>query len=433
MSRVVITGIGLVTPLGVGTKETWQGLLENRSALGPIERFNATSLQTRLAGEVHDFVPQDFITNRRTLRLMTRGDQMAFAATILALRDAQLDLKAIDCEQTGIFIGSNKEVSNLDHFVPTALASSREDGTIDSERMGVHAHKVYPLIFLEGLPAASLFFISEAFGFKGCNGFFVGTADASAVAIGRAYRAIRRGETEVAIAGGFDEAVTWFNMIKLQAMEVMTEQNELGAEAYRPFDRQRSGTIIGEGAAFLVLESYESAIRRNAPIYAEIAGFGTAYDGYQLIKPHPRGRGLTLAMQAALREAEMASETIEYLSVHGSGTRLGDTSEAIAIQDTFGENASKVPGSCVKPATGHLVAAAGALNVAVSALVLRHQMLPPTLHLHEQDPECSLDLVPLQAREAHVGQALALARGLEGQNVALALRRVNEKKGSVEF
>lgn len=421
MNRVVITGIGLVTPLAVGTRETWRRLILGHSAPGPIQRFNASSLSTRIAGEIHDFEPQHFITRRRILNLMTRGDQLAFAATELAIRDAALDLSTHDCERVGLFIGSNKDACALEHFIPIAQACSREDGTIDEERMYTITQNVYPLIFVEGLPASSLFFISEAYGLKGCNDFFVGTADASALAVSRAYRAIRRGEAEVALAGGFDEAVTWLNMVKLQAMGLLAQRNDLGNTAYRPFDKQRSGTIIGEGAAFVVLETYEAAKRRGAHIYAEIGGSGTFYDAYQLIKPHPRGRGLALAIQAALREAATTPEQIDYIAAHGSATRLGDASEAAAIQDIFGDNAT---GSSIKPATGHLVAAAGILNIAVSALAIRHQQLPPTLNLHELDPECRLDWVPLQAREARVEQTLALARGLEGQNVALMLRKI---------
>jgi 3-oxoacyl-[acyl-carrier-protein] synthase II len=438
MRRVVITGIGLITPFGIGVAPTWQGLIEGHSGLAPIRSFNASSLRTQIAGEVQDFEPKTFVKNRRLLRLMTRCDRFAFAAASLALDDAGLASVRLDSDRTGLFLGSNKDISDPNHFYTAALESRSETGTVDPHQFIKSAYAtVYPLFFVEGLPASSLFFLSEEHGLKGVNGFFIGTADASAVAVGRAYRAVRRGEADRCIAGGFDASVFWLNLIKLDALTVTTPRNDLGPEAYRPYDRDRSGCVIGEGAAFLILEELSAAVNRDAHIYAEIMGFGSGCDAYSMVTPHPEGRGLALAMNAALHEAQLSPSAIDYIMAHGSGTLLGDASEVAAIKSVFSQEKGKegsqkgnkplpyMPvGSSIKPATGHLVAAAGALNVAVTALALHNQILPPTLNLHNMDPECAMDWVPHQARAARVDAALSLARGLEGHNVALTLRRV---------
>jgi 3-oxoacyl-[acyl-carrier-protein] synthase II len=423
--RAVITGIGLVTPLGIGTEATWRGLIEGRTAVGPIRQFDASSLRTQVGGEIVDFQPEQFATNRRTLRMMTRNDQLALAGATLAVRDAQINLADQDSDRTGLFVGSNKEISNPMHLLEATLVGRNPDGSVDMRRLGEQATSAfYPLFYVEGLQAASLFFISQAFDLKGANTYFAGTAETGAVAVGRAYRAIRRGEVDVAIAGGFDDAVSWWSMTKFDALGVMTDRNDLGSAACRPYDRDRTGTVLGEGAALLTLEEYHGAVARGARIYAEIVGFGSGYDGYKLITPHPEGRGLSLAIQAALRESGSPPEAIRYIAAHGSGTRLGDASEARAIRAVWRASTAGLAASSVKPATGHLGAGAGALNVAVAALALQRQVVPPTLNLETPDPVCRMDWVPGQAREVRLEQALALARGLEGQNVALALRAV---------
>jgi 3-oxoacyl-[acyl-carrier-protein] synthase II len=241
------------------------------------------------------------------------------------------------------------------------------------------------------------------------------------VAVGRAFRTIRRGEADVCVAGGFDDAASWWTISKYDGMGFMTRSNELGARACRPFDAARTGTVLGDGAAVLVLEELEAARARGARIHAEITGYGSGYDCYRAMTPHPEGRGLAHAMEGALRDAGTRPADVSWIAAHGSGTRLGDASEVRAIRKVFGSAADGLAGSSVKPATGHLMAAAGALNVAVAALALEHQILPPTLNLENVDPACAMDWVR-EARPARVEQVLALARGLGGQNVALALR-----------
>lgn len=425
MRRVVVTGVGLVTPLGNGTDETWQALIAGRSAVGPIESFDASSLRTQLAAELDGFDPEQFAT-RKALRSMTRNDQLAVAGAAVAVQDAELATpEEGDDARTrrGLFVGSNKEVSNLPPILEGALVARTEDGTIDLGLLGEHATSALPpLYYVEGLQAASLFYISQAHGLMGANTYYAGTADAGAAAIGSAFRAVRRGEVDVAITGGFDDATSWWNMSKFDTMGLLTDENELGSQACRPFDVDRTGTVLGEGSAFLVLEDAEHAASRGAKAYAEITGLGSAYDAFGLLTPDPSGRPVATAIRSALRDSGSTATEVDYVVTHGCGTKAGDLSEARALRDVFGGR-GETAASSIKPATGHLVGGAGALNAAVAVLALHHHALPPTLNLETPDPACEgIDWVTGESRPAQPGLALALARGLEGQNVALVIR-----------
>jgi 3-oxoacyl-[acyl-carrier-protein] synthase II len=430
VNRVAITGIGTVTAVGIGADATWKALLAGRSGIAPISEYDPSALRTRQAAEIPAFDPLDYVPNKRALRMMTRADQLALAGATLAARDAGFDTAAHDPERVGLFLGGNKETSDPDKMADGILAARREDGTADMGLMGSEgAARFYPLYFIEGLQAAALFHISQAFGMKGANTYFHGTADAGATAIGRAFRAVRRGEADVAFAGGFDDATSWWSMSKFDGLGVLSDRNALGPEAFRPYDRDRSGSLLGEGAAFVLLEDLESARRRGAPIYAELAGVGSGFDTSSLLTPHPDGIALRGAIDAALRDAGAAPDDVDYVATHGCATVLGDASEARALRGAFGHHADRLAASSIKPATGHLIAGAGALNVAVAALAVDSGIVPPTLHLEDPDPACDLDWVPREAREQPVGFALALARGLEGQNVVLALRHADRPPG----
>jgi 3-oxoacyl-[acyl-carrier-protein] synthase II len=419
--RVVVTGIGLVTPLGVGTEETWKGLVAGKTGVGPISGYDATALRTRLAADIPEFDPEQF-AHRRVLRSMTRNDQLALAGASLALADSGLEASE-DGDRRALFVGSNKEISNPMNILEGSLVARNEDGSVDIRRLGEQASSAFhPLFYVEGLQAASIFYISQAHALKGANTYFAGTAEAGAMAIGRGYRAVRRGEADVAVAGGFDDASSWWNMTKFDTIGILTQRNDLGAAACRPYDVDRSGTVLGEGSAFLVLEPAEDAEARGARVYGEVVGLGNAYDSRRLITPEPEGESLATAIRSALSEADAAPGDVGYVATHGSGTRAGDASEASALRSVFGENGDVVASS-VKPATGHLIGGAGALNAAVAALAVAKGVVPPTLNLERPDPECDgLDWVPREARTTEVRLALALARGLEGQNVALAIR-----------
>lgn len=424
--RVAVTGIGLVTALGVGTEQTWRALVEGRSGVGPIQSYDVSSLRTQIGGEAADFEPKQYV-HPKILRKLTRGDQFALVGSVLAMEDAGLELTEEQSQRAGLFLGSNKEVSDLMHLLEPTLAARNPDGSVDMARFGESAHmSAYPLFYVEGLQAASLFYISERFQLRGVNTYFAGTAEAGMTAVGRAFRAVKGGEADVVIAGGYDDALSWWNTTKLDDFDgYLTGHNELGAGACKPFDRDRDGTVLGEGSAFLVVEDLEAARSRGARIYAEIIGFGGGTDAVRPPAPHPESRGLVIALEKALREAGIEPGAVDYLAAHGDGTRLGDASEANAIASVFGDGASRIVASSIKAATGNTIAAAGALNAAVAALALHHDVVPPTLNLEHPDPDCNhADWVPRESRELAVTHALALARGFAGQNVALGLKAV---------
>ncbi len=422
MRQVAVTGLGVITALGSGADATWAALLAGRSAVGPVRNFDASSLRTRLAAEITDFNPTDFV-DRRTGRKMTRGEQLALGGATLAVRDAGLDGE-LDRERTALFTGSSKEVSDLTKLVSAIVESTGEDGRFDVRRVGERTSAFHPLFYVEGLQAASLFYISSAFGLLGANTYFAGTTESGMTAIGRAFRAIRRGEADCAIAGGFDDAVWWWPMSSFDTLGILTGRNDLGSAAFRPYDRDASGAVLGEGAAFVLLEEAGAARRRGARIYAEIAGFGCGADAYRLLAPHPDGRGMVTAMRRALADAQCEPEDISYVAAHGSATPQGDRSEARALRAVFSQAAAPPPASSVKPATGHLVGGAGALNVAVAAMAVHDGAVPPTLNHEQAQSGCEYDWTPGTARELPVSHALAVARGLEGQNAVLALRSV---------
>jgi 3-oxoacyl-[acyl-carrier-protein] synthase II len=425
LSGVAITGIGLCTPLGKGTDETWSGLIEGRSAIGPIEGYDASSLRTRIGGEVKELRGRDYASNRRSVRTMTQHDVLAMAATKMAIEDSGLELPDDDAEgRIALFTGGDKQVSDPDYFSDASVEARDGDGKVSMSRFGELAYgSVHPLFFIEGIQGASLFYISEEYNLRGANTYFSGTAEAGVFAVARGARALRRGEADVAIVGASDAPIFWWHMAAWDTLGVLSGRNELGGAACAPYDSDRDGTVMGEGGAFFVLERLEDARARGAEVHAEIAGFGAATDLDHLVAPDPAGAPLASAVGRAIERAGGAPADVGYVAAHGAGTRDGDRSEAAGLRRVFGDNG--MTASSVKPATGHLVGAAGALNIGVAALALSRGVVPPTLNLENLDPDCAgLDWVPNEGREVQAGLTVAVARGLEGQNVALALRRV---------
>jgi 3-oxoacyl-[acyl-carrier-protein] synthase II len=416
--RVVVTGIGLLTGLGEGVTATWDAIVAGRSAVGPLRRYDPTPLRTRIGAEILDFEPTRFLS-RRALRMVNRGDQMAVAAATLALRDAGIDKDELGF-RTALYLGGNKDVAYREEVLANLAELRRPDGTMDLRRLGETAAAVIPpLSYVEGMQPASVFHVSQIFGIRGPSAFLAGTADAGAMAIGRAMRVIRRGDADVAIAGGFDDATTWWSMSKMDGLGVLTTRNDLGDAAFRPYDRQHSGAVLGDGGAVLVLEERARAVRRGVRCYAEVIGCAGGNDATRPPTPHPRGRGLARAINYALKEARI--DSVDYVAAHGCATPRGDASEACALHDALAAAARRAQISSVKPQTGHLVGGAGALNVAVAALALHTGVAPATRNLETVAPDCDLDWIPGDARQSNPATALGLARGLEGQAVAVAL------------
>ncbi|MBC3841467.1 beta-ketoacyl-[acyl-carrier-protein] synthase family protein [Streptacidiphilus sp. 4-A2] len=425
--RVMVTGIGLLTALGEGAAATWAALLAGRTGVGPLRGYDPAPLQTRIGAEITGFDPARFLS-RRSLRMVSRGDQLAVAAAALAVHDAGLDESVELGYRTALFLGGNKEVPRLEELITNLATVRGPQGRVDLPALGRNAASVIaPLFFVEGLQPAAAFHISEKFGIRGPNAFFAGTADTGATAIGRAMRVVRRGEADLALAGGYDDATSWWSMSKMDGLGVLTTRNDLGERAFRPFDREHSGSVFGEGAALLVLEEREHALARGAHCYAEVTGFGSGNDCVRPPSPEPRARGLSRAITRALTDAGQNAGPertgVRYIAAHGCATPLGDVSEARALHDALGASARTAMVSSVKPQTGHLVGGAGALNVGVAALALNGGVVPATVNLETPAAGCDLDWIPGAPREARPGSALALARGLEGQAVAVALGR----------
>jgi 3-oxoacyl-[acyl-carrier-protein] synthase II len=425
LSGVAITGIGLCTPLGKGTGETWSGLMDGRSAIGPIEGYDASSLRTQIGAEVSELRGRDYASNRRSVRTMTQHDVLAMAATRMAIEDSGLGLPEDDPEgRIALFTAGDKQVSDPDYFSEASVEARDGDGKVSMSRFGELAYgSVHPLFFIEGIQGSSLFYISEEYNLRGPNTYFSGTAEAGAFAVARGARALRRGEADVAIAGAADSPIFWWHMAAWDTLGVLSGRNELKSGACAPYDNDRDGTVLGEGGAFFVLERLDDARARGAEIHAEIAGFGAATDLDHFVSPDPEGAPVASAVSRAIERAGASPADVGYVAAHGSGTRAGDASEAAGLRRVFGDDGTAA--SSVKPATGHLVGAAGALNIAVAALALSRGALPPTLNLENLDPDCAgLDWVAKEGREVQAELAVGIARGLEGQNVALALRRV---------
>ena len=419
--RVMITGIGLLTGLGEGPRSNWDALLAGRTAIKRLSAYDPAPLRTQLGAEIHGFDPLRF-ASRRALRMLNRGDQLGLAGATLALEDAGINGGGELGHRTGLFLGGNKEIPRLDDLLESIVSIRSEDGTPDLRKLGQTASSVMaPLFFVEGLQSAALYHVSQKFGIRGPNCYFAGTADSGAVAIGRAMRAIRRGEADLAIAGGYDDATNWWPMSKMDSLGMLATDNDAGPSAFRPFDRHRSGSLVGEGAALVVLEERDAALARGAACYAEIIGFGAGNDCHRPPTTDPHGRGLVAAIRRAFDDGGVSAQDLSYVAAHGSATRTGDVSETRALRQALGSAAAAIPVSSIKPQTGHLVAAAGAVNVIVAALAIHYGAVPATVHLDHADPLCDLDYVPREPRQARVTRALALARGVEGQAVALAL------------
>jgi 3-oxoacyl-[acyl-carrier-protein] synthase II len=407
--RVVVTGIGLVSSLGIGTSENWSALVAGKSGVDTITKFDASQFATRIAGEVRGFDPLQFI-EKKDVKKMDVFIQYAIAASQFAMDDAGLTIGPELSARAGVFIASG-----IGGF-----------GTIERE------HKAY----LEGGPRKiSPFFIPSAiinlaagqvsirFGAKGPNSATCTACSASAHALGDAYEIIRRGTADVMIAGGSEAAITPMGIGGFGALRALSTRNDEPQRASRPFDKDRDGFIVGEGSGVLILEEFEHAKARGARIYAELVGYGMSADAYHITAPSEDGDGAFRVMRAAIENAGIAPDQVAYINAHGTSTPQGDSLETLAIKRCFGDHATKVAVSSTKSMTGHLLGAAGGLEAGITALVVHHQMAPPTINLDTPDPACDLDYIPRQSRAMAVPYALSNSFGFGGTNAALLFKR----------
>ena len=408
-SRVVVTGLGAVSPLGNDVPTMWEGLLAGRSGVGPITLFDTAGLDIHIAAEVKDFDPQALF-DRRTVRRNGRFALFAMEAARQAVVDARLQFEDGDCRRIGVLIGTA-----LGGIVPLIEGCDifRDHGP----------RRVVPLMSLMIMPNAASAAIAMEYGLRGPN-FSVSSACATGThSIGEGAEIIRRGDAEVMICGGSEAAIVPIGMVSLNNMGAISCRNDEPLRASRPFDAQRDGFVAGEGAGVLVLESLEHAQRRGARIYCELAGYGATADAFHITAPDESGQGAAWAMEAALEDARLQPEDVDYINAHGTGTRLNDAAETEAIKMVFGQRAYQIPISSNKSMVGHLACAAGSVEAVAAVMTIREGIIPPTINYETPDPDCDLDYVPNQARRQQVNTCLSNSFGMGGQNCSLVLRR----------
>lgn len=408
--RVVVTGIGVVSPFGVGLEPFWEGLAAGRSAVGRITQFDASGYPCQVAAQVPDFDPRPFMDFKEARR-MSRASQLAVAAARMAVAAAGLRIDA----------GTSEEVGALIACGTTSMPDAEEAVRTLAERGGM---KISPFFIPAAIPHMPAAQVAIQLGLRGHITAVSTACAAGAQAIGEAAEVIRRGDAEVMLAGGAEAPITALSLGAFCVMRALSTQgNELPAAASRPFDARRDGFVPGEGAAVLVLERLSAARRRGAPVLAEIAGYGASSDAYHVTAPDPDGHGAARAMRRALQRARLDPQQVDYINAHATSTPAGDLAETRAIKQVFGEYAHSVPISANKSMFGHLTGAAGAVEAAATILTLQRGLIPPTINLEQPDPACDLDYVPNVARPAAVEVAICNSFGFGGVNAVLVLRR----------
>ncbi|MFO7246088.1 MAG: beta-ketoacyl-ACP synthase II [Thermaerobacter sp.] len=403
--RVVITGMGAVTPFGVGVDALWEGLVNGRSAVRRIQRFDPSPFPTQIGAEVLDFEPTDFI-DRKEARRMDRFTQFAVAGARMALESARLDPADLDPEQVGVVLGSG--IGGMETLV--------EQFHVLLERGPGRVSPFFVPMMIANMAAGQT---AIQFGFRGPNTTLVTACASGANAIGEAFRILQFGEAEVMITGGTEAAFVPLAFAGFCAMRALSTRNHEPERASRPFDAERDGFVMGEGAGILVLERLDHALRRGAPILAEVLGYGMTADAHHITAPAPNGDGGARSMMRALRDAGLAPEQVDYINAHGTSTPAGDAAETAAIRRVFGEHADRLAVSSTKSMIGHLLGAAGAVELIACVLTLRDGIIHPTINQDTADPECDLDYVPNKARRQEVNVALSNAFGFGGQNATL--------------
>jgi 3-oxoacyl-[acyl-carrier-protein] synthase II len=410
--RVVITGLGLVTPLGNDLASNWGKLLAGHSGIGPITRFDATQLPVRIAGEVRNFEPALYI-EKRDIKKMDAFTQYAMAATQMALDDAGFKIDESTAERVGVIVG-----------VGMGGIATLEEGHQLFLEGGVRKLSPFmvPRLIVNMAPGQ----IAIRFGAKGVNYVVASACASGGHAIGEASRLIRFGFQDAMLAGGAEATVTPLSIAGFAAMRALSTRNEEPERACRPFDRARDGFVMSEGAGMLVLEEREAALSRGTRIYAEVIGYGANADAYHITTPAPEGAGAARCMWLALEDGDLRPEEVDYINAHGTSTPYNDVNETQAVRHVFGDHAGRLAISSTKSMTGHTLGAAGAIEATYTALTVYHGVVPPTINYEYPDPECDLDYVPNRARAMPVRVALSNSFGFGGTNACLALRRHEE-------
>ena len=409
LHRVVVTGLGVVSPLGINAGRTWQALINGQSGIGPVTNFDAAGFPCRIAGEVKEFDPGAYL-DRKEIRRTDRFMHFAIAASKMALADAGLVIEGEMAYKTGVVIGSGVG----------GMQTLEEQARIFFERGPSRVSPFFIPMMIGDMAAGQVSIITGA---KGPNSSMVTACASGAHSLAEAYNLIRLGGADAMIAGGAEATITGLAYAGFCAAGALSSMNETPEKASRPFDAKRDGFVMGEGAGILILESLEHAERRGARILAEMAGAGMSGDAYHVTSPHPDGDGAARAMTEALREAQLRPEQVDYINAHGTSTTANDKTETKAIKRVFGDRAYKVAISSTKSMTGHLLGAAGGLEAAICVMVIERGIVPPTINYEFPDPECDLDYVPNTARKIEVDAAISNSFGFGGHNACLAFKR----------
>jgi 3-oxoacyl-[acyl-carrier-protein] synthase II len=410
--RVVVTGIGLVSPLGTGTDKNWQALLRGESGIAPLTRFDMSRYATRFGGEVKDFDPLAFI-DRKEVRKMDPFIRYGLAAAELAVADSGIDRADLRSDRAGTYVGSGIG----------GLGSIEENLKVLWEK---GPDRVSPFFLIQTIINEASGQISIRFGAKGPNCANATACSTGTHALGDSARIIARGEADIMIAGGAEAPLTPLSLAGFNAIKAISERNDEPTKASRPFDAKRNGFVMGEGAGVLILEELGRALRRNARIYAELVGYGMTSDAYHVAAPAPDGDGAIRVMRRALEDAGIGPDGIQYINAHGTSTELNDKTETAAIKTVFGDHARRLAVNSTKSMTGHLLGAAGGLEAGITALAIHHQIMPPTINYEFPDPECDLDYVPNTARKAEIVHGLSNSFGFGGTNASLILKRFDK-------
>jgi 3-oxoacyl-[acyl-carrier-protein] synthase II len=410
-NRVVITGMGLVTPVGNALDEFWNALLEGKSGIGPITRFDASEYPARIAAEVKEFDPSQYM-DKKEARRMDLSEQYAMAATEQAIKDSGIDVDSVDLDRCGVVIGSG--IGGISTF-------EKQHSLLRDSGPGRVSPFFIPMMIID--MCAGL--VSIRYGFRGPNYATVSACASSAHAAADAYHIIRRDEADIVIAGGAEATITPTALAGFCQAKALSTRNDEPERASRPFDKERDGFVMGEGSAIMVLESLEHALSRGVRIYAEVKGAGSTADAYHMTAPHPDGYGARKSIELALKSAGISGDQVDYINTHGTSTGLGDVAETKAIKEVLGERAYQIPVNSTKSMIGHLLGSAGAIEMLVTAKSIYHKILHPTTNLDNPDPECDLDYVPHHKRECSINHAISNSFGFGGHNVTIVLGKVD--------
>jgi len=409
--RVVITGLGVIASNGIGKEAFWDALVNGRSGIGRITRFDASTYPSQIAGEVNGFDPTDYMSPK-TAKRIDRFSQFGVAAVSMAVEDARLKIEEEDPDRIGVIVGSSVG----------GMPDAETQHTIFMEK---GLRRVSPLLGTRLFPGSISNLIAIELGVHGFGATISSGCATGVDAIGYAFEAISMGKADLIITGAAETPLAPLTFGSLCLTGVMSTKNDTPIKVPCPFDKKRDGIVLGEGAGIVILEELEHALARERTIYAEVLGYGTTYDGYHITQPMPTGEHASKAIKLALKEADLRPEDIDYINAHGCGTPLSDQIETLAIKKVFGDHAYKLSVSSIEPMIGHPFGAAAAIEIIACALVLKNQILPPTINYEDPDPECDLDYIPNKAREGNVRVLISNSLSFGGKNSVLVLKQVN--------